>query len=101
VTQPQVFANLKVLFAASKADAPEIFRDDASVMIEPLPHGQAIRRTNTRRETPFANLATAMQKMADSLAQETTSPAVDTNGRDVIWRGTHKLFATPACLRNR
>ncbi|HZT31066.1 MAG TPA: ABC transporter permease [Bryobacteraceae bacterium] len=36
VTQAQAFANLKLLFAASRADAPEIFRDDASVMIEPL-----------------------------------------------------------------
>jgi hypothetical protein len=44
VTQPQVFANLKVLFAASKADAPEIFPDDVSVMIEPPPHGRLCRR---------------------------------------------------------
>jgi len=36
VTQAQAFANLKLLFAASKADAPEIFRDDVSVFIEPL-----------------------------------------------------------------
>ncbi|HEY6343316.1 MAG TPA: ABC transporter permease [Bryobacteraceae bacterium] len=36
VTQAQAFANLKSLFAASKADAPEIFRDDVSVMMEPL-----------------------------------------------------------------
>lgn len=36
VTQAQALANLKLLFAASKAEAPEIFRDDVSVMIEPL-----------------------------------------------------------------
>jgi putative ABC transport system permease protein len=36
VTQAQAFAKLKQLFAASKADAPEIFRDDVSVMVEPL-----------------------------------------------------------------
>jgi predicted permease len=36
VTQAQALANLKLLFATSKADAPEIFRDDVSVMIEPL-----------------------------------------------------------------
>jgi putative ABC transport system permease protein len=36
VTEAQAFANLKSLFAASKADAPEIFRDDVSVMMEPL-----------------------------------------------------------------
>jgi putative ABC transport system permease protein len=36
VTQAQALANLKTLFAASKADAPEIFRDDVSVMMEPL-----------------------------------------------------------------
>ena len=36
VTEAEAFANLKLLFAASKADAPEIFRDDVSVMIEPL-----------------------------------------------------------------
>jgi predicted permease len=36
VTEEQAFANLKSLFAASKADAPEIFRDDVSVMMEPL-----------------------------------------------------------------
>jgi putative ABC transport system permease protein len=36
VTQAQALANLKMLFAASKSDAPEIFRDDVSVMIEPL-----------------------------------------------------------------
>ncbi len=36
VTQARALANLKVLFAASKADAPEIFRDDVSVMLEPL-----------------------------------------------------------------
>src|SRR5437773_1224698 len=36
VTQAQALANLKMLFAASKADAPEIFRNDVSVMIEPL-----------------------------------------------------------------
>ncbi|HWB86786.1 MAG TPA: ABC transporter permease, partial [Bryobacteraceae bacterium] len=36
VTQAQALANLRLLFAASKADAPEIFRDDVSVMIEPL-----------------------------------------------------------------
>lgn len=36
VTQAQALARLKMLFDASKADAPEIFRDDVSVMIEPL-----------------------------------------------------------------
>lgn len=36
VTQVQALAKLRMLFAASKADAPEIFRDDVSVMIEPL-----------------------------------------------------------------
>lgn len=36
VTQAQALANLKLLFAASKADAPRIFRDDVTVMIEPL-----------------------------------------------------------------
>ncbi len=36
VTQAQALANLKMLFAASKADAPEIFRSDVSVMMEPL-----------------------------------------------------------------
>jgi predicted permease len=36
VTQTQALADLKTLFAASKADAPEIFRNDVSVMIEPL-----------------------------------------------------------------
>ena len=36
VTQAQALANLKTLFAASKADAPEIFRNDVSVMMEPL-----------------------------------------------------------------
>jgi putative ABC transport system permease protein len=36
VVQSQALANLENLFAASKADAPEIFRDDTSVMIEPL-----------------------------------------------------------------
>jgi putative ABC transport system permease protein len=36
VTQTQALANVKMLFAASKADAPEIFRDDVSVMVEPL-----------------------------------------------------------------
>ena len=36
MTQAQALANLKTLFAASKADAPEIFRDDVSVMLEPL-----------------------------------------------------------------
>lgn len=36
VTAAQGLANLKLLFAASKADAPEIFRDDVSLMIEPL-----------------------------------------------------------------
>jgi putative ABC transport system permease protein len=36
VTQEQAFANVKMLFAASTADAPEIFRNDVSVMIEPL-----------------------------------------------------------------
>ena len=36
VTQAQALANLKTLFAASKADAPEIFRTIVSVMIEPL-----------------------------------------------------------------
>jgi predicted permease len=35
-TQAQALANVKMLFAASKADAPEIFRSDVSVMIEPL-----------------------------------------------------------------
>ena len=36
VTQAQALANLKTAFAASKADAPEIFRNDVSVMLEPL-----------------------------------------------------------------
>jgi predicted permease len=36
VTQAQGLANVKMLFAASKADAPEIFRNDSSVMVEPL-----------------------------------------------------------------
>lgn len=36
VTQAQALAQLKLLFAASKSDAPDIFRDDVSVMIEPL-----------------------------------------------------------------
>jgi len=36
VTQAQALAKLKVLFDTSKADAPEIFRDDVSVMMEPL-----------------------------------------------------------------
>ncbi len=36
VTQAQAFANLQLLFRASKADAPEIFRNDVSVMVEPL-----------------------------------------------------------------
>ena len=36
VTQAQALANLQMLFAASKADAPEIFRSDVSVMMEPL-----------------------------------------------------------------
>jgi putative ABC transport system permease protein len=41
VTQAQALANLKMLFAASKADAPEIFRNDVSVMLEPLRHRMA------------------------------------------------------------
>ena len=36
VTQGQALARVKTLFAASTADAPEIFRDDVSVMVEPL-----------------------------------------------------------------
>jgi putative ABC transport system permease protein len=36
VTETQAFASLQALFAASKADAPRIFRDDVSVMMEPL-----------------------------------------------------------------
>ncbi len=36
VTRAQAFANLTALFAASKADAPEIFHGDVAVMIEPL-----------------------------------------------------------------
>ena len=36
VTQAQALANVKTLFAASKADAPEIFRNDVSVFVEPL-----------------------------------------------------------------
>jgi len=36
VTEAQALANLKTLFAASKADAPEIFRNDVSVIMEPL-----------------------------------------------------------------
>ena len=36
VTQAQALANVKTLFAASKADAPEIFRDDVFVFVEPL-----------------------------------------------------------------
>lgn len=36
VSQAQAFAGLQRLFAASKADAPDIFRDDASVLMEPL-----------------------------------------------------------------
>jgi predicted permease len=36
VTQAQAMANLEALFAASKADAPQIFRNDTSVMMEPL-----------------------------------------------------------------
>jgi putative ABC transport system permease protein len=36
VTEAQALANLQTLFAASKAGAPEIFRNDTSVMIEPL-----------------------------------------------------------------
>jgi putative ABC transport system permease protein len=36
VTQAQALANLQTLFAASKAAAPEIFRNDTAVMIEPL-----------------------------------------------------------------
>jgi predicted permease len=36
VSQAQALANLQTLFAASKADAPEIFRNDTSVIIEPL-----------------------------------------------------------------
>jgi predicted permease len=36
VTQAQGLANLETLFAASQADAPQIFRNDTSVMIEPL-----------------------------------------------------------------
>jgi predicted permease len=36
VTQAQALANIKTMFAASKADAPEIFRNDVSVMMEPL-----------------------------------------------------------------
>jgi predicted permease len=36
VTQAQALTNLQLLFAASRADAPEIFRNDVSVTIEPL-----------------------------------------------------------------
>ena len=36
VTQAQALARVKTLFAESKADAPEIFRNDVSVMVEPL-----------------------------------------------------------------
>ncbi len=36
VTEGQALANVQSLFAASKADAPEIFRNDVSVMVEPL-----------------------------------------------------------------
>src|SRR5262249_59393225 len=36
VTHAQALAKLKTLFAASKANAPEIFRDDVTVMMEPL-----------------------------------------------------------------
>ena len=36
VTQAQALANLRALFAASKADAPEIFRNDVTVTMEPL-----------------------------------------------------------------
>ena len=36
VTEAQALANLRSLFAASKADAPEIFRNDVSVFLEPL-----------------------------------------------------------------
>ena len=36
VTRAQAFAKLKLLFAASKADAPQIFRNDVSVTMEPL-----------------------------------------------------------------
>lgn len=36
VTQAQALASLQAMFAASKADAPKIFRNDVTVMIEPL-----------------------------------------------------------------
>jgi putative ABC transport system permease protein len=36
VTQNEALADIKTLFAASKADAPEIYRNDVSVMIESL-----------------------------------------------------------------
>ena len=36
VTQTRALARLKTLFSASKADAPQLFRSDVSVMIEPL-----------------------------------------------------------------
>ena len=36
VTPAQALARVKMLFAESKADAPEIFRNDVAVMIEPL-----------------------------------------------------------------
>jgi predicted permease len=41
VTQAQALARVKTLFAASKADAPEIFRDDVSLMVEPLQYRMA------------------------------------------------------------
>jgi predicted permease len=36
VTRAQALANLETLFAVSKAEAPRMFRDDTSVMIQPL-----------------------------------------------------------------
>jgi putative ABC transport system permease protein len=36
VTPAQALSNLETLFAASKADAPQIFRNDTSLLIEPL-----------------------------------------------------------------
>lgn len=36
VTQEEALANIKTFFAASRVDAPEIFRNDVSVMVEPL-----------------------------------------------------------------
>jgi len=41
MTGAQALARVETLFAASKADAPEIFRDDVSVMVEPLQHRMA------------------------------------------------------------